>query len=208
MPFNVITIARTLRSGGEELGHAVAGELGYRYIDTEIIDAAAEKAGVSSEAVAGAEERRSLLARIMESFAQTGGATTFGPAALHAAVLQARMPDFIDLIKSVIDEIAAEGNVVIVAHAAGMRLAHHDGALRILVTAPAETRAARLVAADGQALEDARKAIRESDQAREQYFERFYQIDRELPTHFDMVLNTDVLSQDVCKDLIVAAARS
>ncbi len=47
MPYNVITIARTLGAGGEELGKTLAEEFNKRYVDTEIIDRAAQLAGVT-----------------------------------------------------------------------------------------------------------------------------------------------------------------
>lgn len=37
----------------------------------------------------------------------------------------------------------------------------------------------------------AREAVEESDRARERYLERFYQVGHELPTHYDLTLNTE-----------------
>ncbi len=52
------------------------------------------------------------------------------------------------------------------------------------------------------------KAIEESDKARADYLKRFYGIDRELPTHYDLVVNTDVLTADQAAVLVVQAASS
>ena len=76
------------------------------------------------------------------------------------------------LIRGVIDEIAAEGNAVIVAHAASVALAGTEGILRVLVTASPEERVKRLVEAEDIANADAARAVMESDQARADYFVR------------------------------------
>jgi cytidylate kinase len=63
-------------------------------------------------------------------------------------------------------------------------------------------RVARL-SGDGRA---AAKSLEQSDKAREQYLRRFYGINRELPTHYDLVVNTERLAADRAVDAIVAAA--
>jgi cytidylate kinase len=52
----------------------------------------------------------------------------------------------------------------------------------------------------------AKKAVEASDRERRDYLQRFYAIRDELPRHYDIVLNTDVLSLSTAADLITAAA--
>ena len=55
---------------------------------------------------------------------------------------------------------------------------------------------------------DARKAarvVKAEDDARADYLKRFHRIDRELPTHYDLVVNTDILRPDRAADLVVLA---
>jgi cytidylate kinase len=47
----------------------------------------------------------------------------------------------------------------------------------------------------------------ESDQARADYFRAFYGVGRELPTHYDLVVNTDVLGPDQAAEIVVYAAQ-
>lgn len=44
MKFNVIAILLTLGAGGEDLGATIAKELGFRYVDSEIVARAAAQA--------------------------------------------------------------------------------------------------------------------------------------------------------------------
>ncbi len=112
------------------------------------------------------------------------------------------------MIQLVIYETAEKGNAVIVAHAAGFPLAGRKGLLRVLVTASADTRAERLRQMTKINAGDAKKAIAKSDSRRLAYLERFYGIRQELPTHYDLVVNTDIIVPYVAAHLIITAAKS
>ncbi len=210
MAHQVVCISRSRAAGGETVGRMVSDALRFRYVDDEILVRAAEKADVDTQLVADAERRKSLLTRVIEVMAMAGAAgldpaAAFAPDALVALNASA---NYQQLIGEVIQETAAAGDAVIVAHAASITLAGMDGVMRVLVTASPETRAQRLVAAGELSADDARKAIDDSDAARAAYFRRFYDISEELPTHYDLVVNSDVLSIDGAAQAVIAAARS
>lgn len=210
MAHQVVCISRSRAAGGEAVGRMVSDALRFRYVDDEILVRAAEKADVDTQLVADAESRKSLLTRVIEVMATAGTvaldpAAAFAPDALVAVNASA---NYQQLIGEVIQETGAAGDAVIVAHAASITLAGMDGVLRVLVTASPEARAQRLVDAGGVSADDARTAIDESDAARADYFRRFYDISEELPTHYDLVVNTDVLSIDGAAQAVIAAARS
>src|SRR5262249_37033606 len=104
----------------------------------------------------------------------------------------------------VLASIANEGSVVIVSHAASFALSGPQ-VLRALVTASAETRSRRLSELRGVDLREAERQIKQEDAGRADYLKRFYGVQQELPTHFDVVVNTDVLSPEQACDVIVAA---
>ena len=201
----VVTISRTLGAGGEEIGFAAASELGFRYADEEIIVHAAEKAGVSTETVAAVEHTPTLVTRILDAMARTppdaAGYGVYPPATGESR------DAYQGLIERVVRETATEGGVVIVAHAASVPLAGTGGLLRAFVTAPREARIACLVR-EGTTEAQARKAVEESDRQRREYLRRFYDVREELPTHYDLVLNTEVFSIPAAAKLLAGAARS
>ena len=205
MTCKVVTISRTLGAGGEEIGFAAAMELGFRYADEEIILRSAEKAGVSPQTVAAAEHSPGLIARILEGMARTPPA----PEGSGYTGWVGEPPlGYEELIERVIRETAAEGGVVIVAHAASFPLTGTEGVFRVLITAPHEVRTARLMRDAGMAEKDARKAIEESDRQRREYFRRFYGVREELPVHYDLVLNTDNLPISAAAELLITAAKA
>jgi cytidylate kinase len=215
MAVRVVCISRALAAGGEDIGHAVAERLGFRCVDEEIVRKAAEKAGIDPKVVGESEHRQPLIKRLIDSIALSSP----GPEALAYSagwpvefyemggpLLQPVQDDYRALIRDAIHEIAAEGNVVIVAHAASMALGDAESVLRVLVTASPETRARRLAAAEKSGEGDAAAAVKKSDRERRDYFKRFYGIGEELPTHYDLVVNTDKLGPEQAVKLILAAA--
>lgn len=214
MARSVICIARSLGAGGEEAGRAVAEKLGYRYVDDEIIDRAAERAGVSRDTITKAERPPGLLSRIVDGLA-AGGANEATMAFLAGAAVyrpvqrewepQAEL-SYEELIQQVIIELANQHKAVIMAHGAAVCLRGQKDALRVLVTASPETRAQRLEQLGGMTKRASEKAVSASDRARRDYLWRFYAVRQESPTYYDLTLNTDALSPDDAATIIIDAA--
>jgi hypothetical protein len=216
MAARVVCISRTHAALGEEIGDLVAAQLGFGYVDEQVIERAARLAQVDPKVVAAVEQRRPLLQGLMAKLA--AARDLVGPAALTPVIPKfggvpahgghrANADDLRVLIQAAIHEIAADGGAVIVAHAASMTLATRHDVVRVLVTASAETRARRLVAAQGIALEAAMAVVASSDRNRRDYFRRFHDIPHELPTHYDLVVNTDVITPQQAAEVIACAIR-
>ncbi len=160
----------------------------FRYVDDEIILAAARTEKLYPEAVSEAESRSAgrKLEVDFHRFEQT--------------------ETLRDLIRAAILETADEGNVVIVRHAASFALADRENVLRVLVTASTESRLRRLSDVEGLDAKSAEKILKDSDKSRAAYLKRFYGVSRELPTHYDLVVNTDRLAPEAAVQSIVGAA--
>jgi hypothetical protein len=208
--YGVVAISPTDGSAGEQLGPVVARELGFQLVDEEIVAEAAREAGVDAEMVADVEKRKSVLARLLDSIGEgaPGGATAFSGFAPITEHPGPNRDALRGLIGSVLWERAERGNAVIVAHAASLALADHADTLRVLITASPETRARRLAEAQDLGQAEAEKLVARGDANRADYLKRFYRISAELPSHYDMVLNTDRLTPEDAAALIVSAARS
>ena len=203
MPAHVICISRTFAAGGEDVGRRVAEALGFRYVDEEIVEIAAEKAGLDPETVADAEKRRTLAMQLLDGLAWSASATmtpTFRPSAFTGEAEAA-------LIRTVIGETAERGDAVIVAHAASIALAGRAGVLRVLVTAPPEVRGRRAAENTGVDEVAGAKLVRDSDRDRAAYLKRFYGLAAELPTHYDLVVNSEFLSPEEAAALVVQASQ-
>jgi cytidylate kinase len=203
-----------MAAGGETVGELVARRLGFRYVDEQIVTLAARQAQVDPALVAAAEQRQRVLQRLLEklpSARDLAGAITLAPVvpalAGGSSSYRAVPEEMRVLIRAAIHQVAQAGQAVIVAHAASMALAGVEGVLRVLVTASPEVRAKRLATVEGLVATAADAAIAASDLERRDYLRRFYGVKEELPTHYDVVINTEVLTAEQAAAAIVAAAR-
>jgi cytidylate kinase len=184
----------------------VAERLGFSHLDEEIVTRAAVKGGLDPSEVADAEQRKSFLRRLLGELGQEGGAEASGFVYFFPSLVEREeKADALALIREAIEETASEGKVVLVAHAGSYALAGRPELLRVLVTASAETRASRL-AGGGLGAKNAAKTVKDSDAARADYLRRFYEVDAELPTHYDVVVNTDRVGVEEAAALIAEAA--
>jgi CMP/dCMP kinase len=217
MRYRVVCVSRAIGAGGESVGDEVATRLGFRYFDDEVISLAAQRAGIEANVVAEAEHHRSLLTRLMDALARPprderllplrGDGAYYSARARPAATLP--QEELRRLIHTAIGEIAGWGNTVIVAHAASIVLAERKDTLRVLVTASEATRRERLWL-NGKFLneQDAAQAVAESDRERARYLQRFFDLDAEPSTLYDLVINTDTLRLDQAVGAIVGAAQT
>jgi cytidylate kinase len=203
MDCRVIAISRTLGACAEEIGERAAEKLGFRYVNNQIIYWAAERAGVSPATIEKTEHTPPLMERILQFIGSTS--VEAGHAAYVAPVPEPSVA-YERLIERVIRETAVAGNVVIVAHGASVPLAGTPGLLRIFITASPDVRALRIAAEAGIKDSEATKMIDRSDRERREFLQRFYEVKEELPTRYDLVINTDTLSSKTAVALIVAAA--
>ena len=150
-----------------------------------------------------AERRKGFLVRFIDSLGMSAGAGSVGYIPDLGEL--GRSEDFRALIREAIQETAERGDVVIASHAASLALAGRDDLLRVLVTASPETRTKRLADA-GES--DPQGVVKEQDAARADYLRRFHRIDRELSTHYDLVVNTDTLTREQAADVVVHAVQT
>ena len=197
MGHNVVCISRQEGALAPEIALAAAEQLGFRVIDEDIVARVAVEAGVECEVIADLEQGRSALVRLIEGFGAAGmGAGYLAPNHLTDGGAQPAGHELRGLIRSVIEEFAAKGKAVILAHAASLALAERDDVLSVLITACREERARRLATTLEIEQKQAARAIKQSDARRADYLKRFYGVGAELPTHYDLVINTDRLTAE------------
>lgn len=206
MGYGAVCISSEDGAGATEASRLVAETLGFGLINEEILTRAAVEAGVEKQVVADVERRKSTLIKLLEGMGPAHMASG-GIVMLPEDVGSGRpaSDELRTLIRSVIEETAAAGRVVIVAHAASLALATRDDVLRVLITASMPTRQRRLADKLEVDEKEAARVIKRSDAGRADYIKRFYKIAAEQPTHYDLVINTDKLTPQDAARLIVDA---
>lgn len=201
MTYNVVCLSSTDGAGAAEVARLVSQALGYRLIDEEIVASAAVEAGVEQEVVGDVERRKSVLGRLIEGLA-AGGVISAPPELMPPASDALR-----NAIRTAIDDVASQGQVVLVAHAASFALAGRDDVLRVLVTASDDTRRERIAAERGVDHAQAGNLLKRSDAGRSDYLKRFYGIGEEKPNHYDLVVNTDKFTADEVARVIIGVVQ-
>ena len=206
MLYKTVCISSEDGAEGEKSAQLVATTLGFDLIDEDIVTRAAVEAGVDEDVVADVERRKTRVVRLLEGLGSASLDAGYLAAAHESGSYgRAASDELRGLIRSVIEDTAITGNVVIVAHAASLALASRGDVLRVLVTASTETRQRRLAGSLGVDEKEAARAMTRGDAGRADYIKRFYGIGEEQPTHYDLVINTDKVTPDDAARLIVDA---
>ncbi|MDB5873330.1 MAG: putative rane protein [Ramlibacter sp.] len=208
MSVHAICISRAIWVGAEDIATEIAKELGFRYVDEEIVNLAAKQRNLSPTVVADAERRKSLLGQLIADISRGGVGELINYIPSQEA-LPTGNDDLRVLIRDAIRDTASQGNVVIVAHAASYALRGRTDILRVLITGTPLARAKRwLLTSGGKSPAEAAETIRASDEARAHYLKRFYGVDAERPEDYDITISTDNLSAAQATELIIRAARA
>ncbi|HEX6668972.1 MAG TPA: cytidylate kinase-like family protein, partial [Gemmatimonadales bacterium] len=162
----LITISRQYGAGGSELAALVAGRLGWRVVDNELIERVAARAGLTPEDVAQREERVSTF---IERLARTVVAATpelVVPPEAGGTAPTLSEEDLVRITEHVVEEIAAEGRVVLVGRAAPAVLAQERDAIHVKVVAPRDWRVQVIARRLGVSPEEAAALTDETDRNR------------------------------------------
>jgi cytidylate kinase len=210
METRVITIARQVGTGGEDVARIVAAATGYRLLDYRVVQEAAQEAGVSPETVSDAEHKPSFFTRIIEGLARNPATPASGqwgePINIAATPLLTSM-DYRLLIQRVVEDFAAQGDVVFLGHGAQFMLKSRADVLRVLISGSAEARTRRLMSSMATDEAKARELVQRTDRERVAYFRTYYDEDWLGCSGYDLVVNTDRLEPRQAADVILTAAR-
>lgn len=219
----IVSLSRQLGAGGSEIAAGVAKALGLRVIDREAIDQAAMGAGVPEVALQelGYEGRRGLVRRILDTLKASpaipsvvemqrrdAGTSLPMPRGIFTParpLLSVAMDEYVRMVGMVIQDMAAEGNVLIIGRASQVILRDHPEALRVQVVAPLARRVEKRMRIEGLSQREATQAILASDQARADFLRRYYGVDWLDPQLYDLVINTGRTSIQTAVQLVVLA---
>lgn len=210
METRVITIARQVGTGGEDVAGIVAAATGYRLLDYRVVQEAAQEAGVSPETVSDALHKPSFFARIIEALARnpaTPASGQWGEPINIAATPLLTSVDYRQLIEQVIDDFANQGRVVLLGHGAQFILKNRQDTLRVLVSGAADARTSRLMSAMAIDEAKARELVQRTDKERVDYFRTYYGEDWLGSSSYDLVVNTDRLEPQQAAEVVLAAIR-
>jgi len=226
----VVTVSGAPGSGARELGQLVAQRLGVELVDRELLADAARRLGVEVERLAQRDERclglRERLALLLRQFVErsallgadplSGGtglelvlSGTYADMAARAEEGQ-ELPEeaYIGVLTTLMRELAARGDVVILGRGSHMVLQGHPGALHVLAIAPRELRLKRFAQREGLAPEEAQRRLHQAERGRQIFYRRYWKVDPDDPAFYHLTVETSRLPLEVAADLVTMAARA
>src|ERR1035437_6996942 len=192
----VITVGRQFGAGGKAGGESLARELKADPLEARIIDEVAQRLQLPKEEVEAEDEQPgSLLHRLLMALGSASGepmiqseATVWNPPNVDPVFDTRRA--VLQITQHVIREAAREGNVVIVGRGGAYLLRDFEDALHVFLRAAEAVRVKAVMARMSLSEEDARRRLKLADENWNAYIKQAYGHDRNLPSHYDCVLDT------------------
>jgi cytidylate kinase len=211
----VITIGRQFGAGGHTVAEMLARELHSEILDSRIIDEVAHRLQLPKEEVEAEDEQPgSLLARLLLALGSASTEPLIPPEATawtppNAAPTFDTRKAVLAITQHVIEEAARSGNVVIVGRGGAYILRDFPGALHVFLRAAEAVRVKTIMARFNIASEEeGRRRLKQTDENWTSYIKQVYGHDRNLASHYDLVIDTGRLGYEAAVDAIVAALKS
>jgi hypothetical protein len=192
----------------------LARELHGDVLDSRIIDEAAHRLQLPKEEVEAEDEQPgSLLARLLLALGSASTEPLIPPEATawtppNAAPTFDTRKAVLAITQHVIEEAARGGNVVIVGRGGAYILRDFPGALHVFLRAAESVRIKTIMARFKIASEDeARRRLKHTDENWTSYIKQVYGHDRNLPEHYDLVIDTGRLGYEATVETIIAALK-
>jgi CMP/dCMP kinase len=215
MAANVVVLSVQNGSAGYTIARRVAEALSFRYFDWEITLEAADIAGVPPSDVVAAERVPGFFERTMRRLGAISTMTMEGspgftdpsPAVWNTALQSLTSDDYRQFVEAVIKQLATNGDAVIVGHAGQHILHDRPGVLKGFIHGSLPVRAQRHAIEQGIGVEEAKKALMQSDKDRRNLLRTVYHFDWSDASNYDITVNTDRFSEEWAIETIVSAVR-
>ena len=204
MPF--ITISRMYGSGGSEVAERVAQTLGWQLFDNAMIDAVAERSGLTRAEVSEQDERVPSMVERLASALSLGSPEIMPP--VPTGPIETTEERIVAVTRRVIEEAVQTGPAVFVGRGAQCLLAERDDALHVFCYAPRGALRQYVMDKYGLSTEDAEHEVADMNRQREQYVKRHWNRKWLAHENYHLCVNTAWLGIEGAAKLVVDAARA
>ena len=200
----VITINRELGSGGRTVGRILAEKLGVPYYDKALTKPLEEKFNMTSDQIERLKSNNRSwwedVKRVLILGEEAANSSHFYDEnnkkhVTSEAVLKAE--------EEILREIAIEESCVIAGRSAFFALNGYPNSLNILIQASMEYRLNRIMEKRGISEKEAKKIIKEVDQAREEYLKNNARTSRYDTRNYDLVIKMDGKTEEEAANVIL-----
>ena len=196
MKKRIITISRQFGSGGHSIAKAAADRMGIPFYDNQLITEVAKQSGLSEEFIRENEEYASHSSSFLYQLAMST-AGTYGYPSVYQKLYEAQT--------KVIRDLADKGSCIIVGRCADYILKDREDCLHVFIHADNEHRAKRILEKYGPTDKTVSQRIKDKDNRRRNYYRFHTDRDWGIATNYSLTLNSGVLGEDTCVDIILKA---
>ena len=176
----IITLSRQVAAHGDEIAKKISESLGYIFIKRTDIEKRIIDLGFAKEKLPKYDERKpGFFASISKG-----------------------MSEYINLTRYAVLEVASQNNVVIIGRGSTHIFQGIQNQVGIRFVAPMKTRIERLMKEFDWTEKQAIQRIEESDENRNSFNKKIYDVEHTDPENYHMVLNTGLLSDEECAKII------
>jgi cytidylate kinase len=183
----LITITQNFGSNGLAIARKVSEGLGWELFDDQKLKELVQQKGISAKEISHLDEK------------SPGFWDLF---------FKSRPQIYLNMLESVVYEVAQRGEGVIIGHGSQMLLREFDCAFHVRILTLEGRRADRVAAEQGISREAALKLVRQRDKEQAGFFRFAFQLDMDDPDLYDLIINTHKLQTETAADLVIRAATS
>ena len=193
----IVTIAREYGSGGRECGKKLAELTGYKFYDKDLITLAAQKSGMSTDALNSVDEKAasSLLYTL-----------ALGSSIYNSGMGSVNLPinDKLFVVQSqIIKDIANSGEgAIIIGRCADYVLSERDNVVKVYITSDFDTRVNTVMKRHELTQSQARDLIIKTDKRRSNYYSYYTGEKWGKADKYDVVVSTARIGIDGAAGLI------
>jgi len=197
----VITISRQFGAGGKTFGKGIADKLGYSFADEDIIERAAVEINVSSDWKEIVElEPGGKFQRYISKLNPFGESLMERP--LNDKQRNIDGYKYVELLNTIINQFAKEGDAVIVGRGGQYILENFEGAYHIFMIADQKDRIQFMVDNYPYSYDKAVQIVKRMDKRRENLYTFFGRKDYNDLTRYHLTLNISLLSLEKAEELV------
>lgn len=182
----IITISREYGSGGRYIGRLVADKLGIKFYDKDLVNALAQKTGLSPEFIESNEQKRNTLDTLNNGYYYS---------LTNADEL------FVEESK-LIKDIASKESCVIIGRCSDFILREHKNVINIFIYSDEENKINRAVERYGMSRKNAEKEIRSIDKLRSNHYKYYTGKNWGDNKNYDLCINSDKFGVEKAADMI------
>ncbi len=199
----VVTVSRQYGAGGLTVGRALAGSLGFVFVDREITERAAARLGLDPATAAARDERApALVEEVGLALAASTPGFDLGP------IPELDDRTLAEATRRVIVSLADAGGYVILGRGSQAALQARPDACSLSLVGDRKDRIRRIMRSQNLSEKDAGARCDRVDADRAGYVKRFYGRDIGDPLLYDCILNTSRVELDEALAVALDVART